>query len=329
MKKNRTKITENNFFIKLYNLKEKHWIKAVLVTSIFGIIPFVFSSIKVFIGNVSDNILEVISISGFIFYIVFFIGTIFLQISDGMNKRYKELIGEKSELDLNFNLKLIQNVNEVCNKKYNTLVECLETVKKGDMEIPTIINKPCVQLKYISNAISNTINFSLNGDGANDRGKNDVRTNIVFRLTKESNVDWQIADNEDFDYDGIESIVNDKDSLFNHALSSQRRTTIRNSKKEIYKDHCYIPCDVEDVNDLKGSILYYKMPLRDKKGRIIVDCIIMVYTCEKQFTKYDDDMSIENVRYNIETVLMKFEYRIKIELCLYYLHFLKQLEQKE
>ena len=53
-------------------------------------------------------------------------------------------------------------------------------------------------------------------------------------------------------------------------------SNIKNGVKYIEKDFI----NTDKIENKKSSV--------DKKGRIIVDCIIMVYTCEKQFTKYDD-----------------------------------------
>lgn len=43
----------------------------------------------------------------------------------------------------------------------------------------------------------------------------------------------------------------------------------------------------------------------------------MVYTCRNKFAKAGSE---DIAKYNIETVLLRFESRIKIEMCLYYLH---------
>ena len=55
----------------------------------------------------------------------------------------------------------------------------------------------------------------------------------------------------------------------------------------------------------------------------IVDIMIMVYTCRNKFAKAGSE---DIAKYNIETVLLRFESRIKIEMCLYYLYYLHENE---
>lgn len=85
------------------------------------------------------------------------------------------------------------------------------------------------------------------------------------------------------------------------------------------------PCNADktETSDLNGSILYYKIPVKDNKGKTIVDIMIMVYTCRNKFAKAGSE---DIAKYNIETVLLRFESRIKIEMCLYYLYYLHENE---
>lgn len=210
--------------------------------------------------------------------------------------------------------------------KFNTLVGVIDDVKLGKIEPPAIVNKPCNQLRNICNAISDILESILNGNNI-DVPEKDVRVNAIYCLPNElgSGHEWTLAHSQKFDYDKLSDIIDNENSLFNHARKLHTNIVMRNDKSEAYKAQEYVPCNADktETSDLNGSILYYKIPVKDNKGKTIVDIMIMVYTCRNKFAKAGSE---DIAKYNIETVLLRFESRIKIEMCLYYLYYLHENE---
>lgn len=321
------KITNKNIFIKLYNAKEKHWLKTILISGFSGTISFTSSTI-IKLANIDTNspLGIFFNVTSLVLFWIFFIATILIQISNVVYAKYLKSIDKNNEKDLNFNLKLISNINNVCNEKLNTLIEVISNVKSDIIKPPPIINKPCNQLRNISIAISDTIDYVLNGSNVNNNGEKDVKVNIFYSLPDELDKNWKMSDSQNFDYESISEIVDNKDSLFNLALNERSDIIMRNNKKEALSEQHYVPCNADMNGDTKlnGSILYYKMPVKDNHGKTIVKIVIMVYTCRKKFAKEDSE-AIKNAKYNIETVLLRFKPRIQIEMCLLYLHHLNAL----
>lgn len=334
------RITDKNLLVKLYLAKEKHWLRTIIITSVAGTISFISSIVmKIMdssgvgktdnttglVSNNTDNSLTLIcAIISLVLFLVFFIMVLFIQISDVVYAKYSANISKNK--DLNFNLDLIEKTNKVCEEKFNTLVGVIDDVKLGKIEPPAIVNKPCNQLRNICNAISDILESILNGNNI-DVPEKDVRVNAIYCLPNElgSGHEWTLAHSQKFDYDKLSDIIDNENSLFNHARKLHTNIVMRNDKSEAYKAQEYVPCNADktETSDLNGSILYYKIPVKDNKGKTIVDIMIMVYTCRNKFPKAGSE---DIAKYNIETVLLRFESRIKIEMCLYYLYYLHENE---
>lgn len=322
--KTKSKITDKNFFVKLYNAKEKHWLRTILIFGFLGIISFTTSSI-IRILNLSDDNGWIVFLSWtslILFWLLFF-ATIFIQISDVIYNKFIKGIDKNNEKSLNFNLKLIGNINSICNEKLNTLIDVIDKVNKRSMASPLIIDNPCNQLRNISVAISDTINYALNGNNVNNDVENDVRVNIFYSLCNEKNNDWKLSYSEKFEYNDIKDITDNKQSLFNFALNETSNIIMRNNKQNALNEGHYIRCQADIIEDdkLMGSILYYKIPIKDKQGKTIINIVIMVYTCQRRFAE-ENLQAVKIAKYNIETVLLRFKPRIQIELCLHYLDYL-------
>ncbi len=337
------RITDKNLLVKLYLAKEKHWLRTILITSGAGTISFISSIVmKIMdssgvgktdnttglVSNHTDNSLTLIwAIISLVLFLVFFIMVLFIQISDVVYAKYSANISKNK--DLNFNLDLIEKINKVCEEKLTTLVGVVDDVKLGKIEPPAIINKPCNQLRNICSAISDILEPILNGNNM-DVPEKDVRVNAIYRLPNESGLGrkWTLADSQNFDYGNLGDIVDNERSLFNHARRSNTNIVMRNDKSKAYSAQEYVPCNVDKTedSDLNGSILYYKIPVKDNKGTTIIDIMIMVYTCRNKFAKAGNE---KIAKYNIETVLLRFKSRIEIEMCLYYLYYLHENKLKK
>lgn len=226
------RITDKNLLVKLYLAKEKHWLRTIIITSVAGTISFISSIVmKIMdssgvgktdnttglVSNNTDNSLTLIcAIISLVLFLVFFIMVLFIQISDVVYAKYSANISKNK--DLNFNLDLIEKTNKVCEEKFNTLVGVIDDVKLGKIEPPAIVNKPCNQLRNICNAISDILESILNGNNI-DVPEKDVRVNAIYCLPNElgSGHEWTLAHSQKFDYDKLSDIIDNENSLFNHA----------------------------------------------------------------------------------------------------------------
>lgn len=318
---------QKSFFGKLYSFKENNPIKYVIIVSVSGAITFISSAIeKIFVPQESFGLkisLIIVSLAVFLTLLVF---TILFNISDIKYKNYIKRTGKDPKKDLEFALLLKQNINNVCNQKFITLMEVIENVKSGKMEPPTIINKPCNQLRTITSAIRDTF-IKILPENSNIPPIDDVNVQLFYRYFDEHDKIWHITKSfRAFEYESVDDLCR-QDSLLKKFINGNQDTMFKNNKQEAYNNREYFPCDRDQRDEkgsLMGSIVYHKIPIVNSSGHKIMECIVTVYTCANRFATESNEKSIENAKYNIDTIMLNFKSRISIEMCLHYLDYLSE-----
>lgn len=307
--------------------KENNPIKYVIIVSVSGAITFISSAIeKLFVPQENCGLKISLIIISLVVFLILFVFTILFNVSDSKYRNYIKRMGKDPKKDLEFALLLKQNINNVCIEKFNTLIEVIENVKSGKMEPPTIINKPCNQLRTITSAIRDTF-ISILPENSKVAPIDDVNVQLFYRYFDERDEAWHITKSCcTFEYGSVYDLCR-QNSLLKKFIDGNQNTVFENNKQKAYNNREYFPCgrDQRDENDsLRGSIVYHKIPIVNSYGHKIMECIVMVYTCANRFATESNEKSIENAKYNIDTIMLNFKSRLSIEMCLHYLDYLSE-----
>lgn len=333
---NKSSKDKHNFLKPIYQFKEKHPLVGIISTAVLGVISFVVGICGlIFFG---DNIwLYVIS---FIVFVVLTVINVLFQCSDHIYDNYNpneheeektKLLNEQNKLrqDLDFQIRLDNNVQDVCEVKLNTLRNFVADIQSGHEEIPKIIDNPDNQLRNLTTAINKTFARLLGQDDLNIRN-NDINVHILYKFRDTVDDSWHYTESSsDYEYDNLDELSK-QESLFRKALKENPYICFANSKQESLSRNEYIPCPHDSYKDGKlcGSIFYYKIPITSSHEHKIIDAVITVYTCRQKFTESEDKESLKTVIFNIDTIITEFKSRIQIELILLYISHLYNLKHQ-
>jgi len=210
-------------------------------------------------------------------------------------------------------------INNVCDKKYDTLIAKIDELSErpaAKLAIPKIITEPKKQLEELRIQLC----ACLNEVTKVEHKKNDITVNIVLKC--EFQPDWTCIGFHNCPPKSREKILNSDKSTFSQALISPNGYAWYNDKNEAYLLGKYY----SDSQILKGSIFCKRIVLSTKEETATsVVCISTSESLAKIGNKLEEDMVFENLQY----IMKDFEKRIQIELALYYLSCYKNAQEGE
>ncbi len=282
-----------------------------------------------------------LSISGIIITVVILIMYVALTLLN----RYKETNNDYEKkltiLESGYNLfdKILSTVTSICNHKYSTQMKTIEDIKENNSEPPIVYTDPCKQFEIIISQLTECVAFLLSEKGRNFK-RNDLYASVAYNFPLENKNTWKWVDIGDERGLPIEKVI-ENGSTFSYLLNnstSEHSSVFFNSKQEAYNSHNYIidECDKKDEKgELKGSIACYKITLK-RLDKIYGIAVLSISSYNQKFVEMSptDDKDkqkekIENVSANIENfIVSELSVRIRIELCNYYLQFLRDKWEK-
>ena len=327
----------------LCRITSKHW---VLVTFFITGSSWWFSLILTYFGDslglinyvVKDNTItnKNLSVMGYIatFALLSLVFTITL-----INK-YKETHDEEKNSALTyFNWYSLLNtflnsVNNVCAQKYNTQIKKIIDIKTNNTEPPIVYSEPCLQLQHTILELKNCVAYMLSEKGRKF-SPSDLYVSIAYNFPLENKDVWQWADIPNEKGLSIDKLLSEN-TTFSYALNyttEQNPIVFFNSKQEASLQQHYVPDDVDnrDSNhNLKGSIVCCRINIK-KYDTTYITAILSIFSYDRQFVdvsafqpKEEIDQEISNIEGNMSRVpILEFTKRIQIELCNYYIQFLR------
>jgi len=312
------------WLMKVYDFKSEKKALSIVLVSLPGVISFLVSIFSNYFDETSRVYIHIVGVFCFAMVVT---TLIIFQVSDAL---CPEVNISRKDKDLNFHLRAVYFIDQICKSKLHTLIDYVNKLKKNpDIEPAKIINKPCNQLRLIVQNVSNALSQMLDGTTNNFHTAESVRVSILYKLNDVKDSKWEIVETDTADYPDIEDFTESRYSFFSYAMDEKEKFVLGNNKQLLHEQKRYIECaaDTKTNGKLNGSIAYYKIPLnysRDGKSNTLIDAVIMLYTCGTSFAENDEQDSISTAKYNLETFLDKFKLRIHIELCLYYIYYLRK-----
>lgn len=308
----------NNFF-------KKHWfwysIIIALPTTWFSVmLPFWGNTLKLQNENGMTSLGNAFSIIlvSFVAIIVF------------VNNWYSSKTGkgrlEKLQGEVDYLGTINENIDKVCDEKYDQLRRTIVEAKSGNGELPRIVTKPGNQLKRIISAMTSCLVKFMESPG-NRFAYKDFTVSIAYNFPTENNK-WEWVDGmmeRDLTLD--ELLAQGCDSTFKYLIESHQPYYFNNKKEDAKRErrYCYNKQDElnEENKEAVGSIFCYNFKIK-KGSTTYIDAYLSVSTNKKRFSVDDDDVC-KNTRDNmISLVKETFGKRIGIELCLLYLEYIKE-----
>lgn len=330
MRKNNEKYNVKDFLERIYKFKEQHPMVGIIITAVLGVISFVVGICGiVFFGT--NLICYLVSL---LIFIILTVLNVLFQISDHLydDVYVKKQVEEKEKLkqDLDFQIRLGNNVQDVCETKLNTLRNFVADMQSCNKEIPQIIDNPDNQLRTLTAAINKTF-AKLLGKNDDNVHNNDIYVHILYQFCNDANQSWfYTGSSSEYEYSDLNKLATEKSQL-KKCLNQNPHICLANSKQDEYEKGHYIKCPHDEEKDGKlcGSIVYYKMPITSSHEHKIMNAVIMIYTCKQKFTQHDDKDSLKTVAFNIDTIITEFKSRIQIELILLYIKHLYEQNKKD
>lgn len=331
-----------------YSWFEKHWL---FTTFILKISSIWFSLFIAFFGtnwlvSIDQNNNKSFTPWGLISTIIIISITIYIAIVEKYhelnNKEKKEAIktsAEKYLLDT-----VNSNVKDICTSKFETQLNAIKEAYNNPNNIPEIYTKPCVQLEVILDGFSECLEKLISSSSHRFK-KTDFRVELFYNFPNENASTWKVAQNKEVLSLPLDKIINDK-STFNYLLKSGKPYVFFNSKKRARINEHYLRDKfdhLDEDDEPKGSIACYRLDYGDHTG-LYIQAVLFLATHENKFIdeapyfknfKKEKD-AIEQINKDSETLAVNifqnlvknFENRIGIELCNYYMQFLKEKQNK-
>lgn len=337
----------SHFEIDIKNKKSKGRIW-IFVTIVLSILPFIYSTLLTYLGE-TWHLVEVTQkengitsrglswwgiFATILMIVIICILTFFIKHKEfHSNEDKRQLEITKSGYDL-FD-KVLDTVGQICNRKYSTQMKTIENIKTKGEKPPKIYTKPCNQLEEILSELCDCIAYVLS-DKSRKFNRNDIYASVTYNFPLENKNVWKWVNVNNEQGLSIDELVKDG-TTFSHLLrnaTTQCPSVFFNSKQDAFEKGNYVPddCDKYDRNGkLKGSIACFKINLK-KSDETYITAVLGISSYDKKFVdvpyknkeleKYISQ--IDNVCKNIENVIVaELSERIKIELCNYYLQFLR------
>lgn len=202
---------------------------------------------------------------------------------------------------------------EICDFKVTNKLNKIKYVQKSGVTAEFFDNDH--QMAEIKRNLETCIKQLLN-TYSHENDEKDLYASILYRFPALPNSEdgwfWAVSARER----GLEkSQLLRPDSTFSRLLESDEPYLIFNSKSLALKQKSYIPDDNDKKEELKGSIVCYR--IKAKLNDIIyLDAVVGISTYQKPFVYTNDENEINNIAQLIKTyVIDVFEKQICIELC--------------
>lgn len=335
-KKNNKKKTKEKFslFQWIDKIATKHW----FFTSFFVVgASWWFSLIITFFGeylklvNIDENGNKSFTLLGIIFTILAFL---IIVVNTALSKYRKDLPNKTQEeltkTKVGFNLldKLFSNISRICDNKLSTQIKKIENIKMHNEKPPIIYSNPCNQFETILKEIVDCLSFVLSTNGRRVKAES-IYASIAYNFPEENKDTWQWADVQNQKGLDLESLLKNGTTFF-YLLNNPKTFEFFNSKQNAVSQNKYVPDEYDKYDDgkLAGSIFCYEMFIK-RNDVTYVRAILSVTTYDTRFVEVEniEDENQENIintKENIrQIILSEFEKRIKIELCNYYVQFLR------
>lgn len=321
MEKSPRKIIEviNNFF-------KKHWFWYTIIITF----PTIwFSVILPFLGGYLklQNKNGITLLGGILSIIIVIPITLFTIVnnwyaSKGSREQLENLQGEVSYLGL-----ITENVDRICEEKYQKLKRTIVEVKDGRQMPPQIVTKPNDQLKRIITGITSCLTKCI--ESVDNRcAFKDLLVSIAYNFPLENDT-WEWCEGMNERYLTLsELLAPDCSSTFRYLMTTRQPWYFNNLKEDAKKNRQYFYNKQDEMNaenkEPVGSIFCYNFQV--KKGNVVyVNAYLSISTNKKRFSVGSEE-ECRNTKDNmIALVRDTFGKRICIELCLLYLEYLGNL----
>lgn len=239
--------------------------------------------------------------------------------------RLEELQGEIDYLGT-----ITENVDKICEEKYNRLKRIIVDVKSGDKEKPQIVTNPSNQLKRILDGMTSCLVKFIQTPETKYSFK-DFTVSLAYNFPMENN-EWKWVEGiSERDLTLSDLLDVECNSTYRYLMKTQQPYYFNNKKEDAKKYFQYHYNTQDELNtengeDL-GSIFCYNFKVKRERN-VYVDAYLSISTNKKRFS-IDDELTIKNTRDNmISLVKDSFGKRISIELSLLYLDYLKENNEK-
>lgn len=313
----------------IYNFLKKHWFWYTLIialpTTWFSVIvPFWGNMLKLQDSNGMTVLGTVISLS-----IVVPI-SLLVFINNWYSSKSEKGKLEQLEGEIDYLGTINENVDKICDEKYDQLRRTIVDLKSGNGEFPRIVTKPSNQLKRIINGMTSCLVKFMERPDQKFAFK-DFLVSIAYNFPTE-NDSWEWVEGmKERDLTLQELLTPGCNSTFKYLMDSKQPYYYNNRKEDAKRDHRYFYNKQDEWNEENGeavgSIFCYNFKI--KKGTVTyIDAYLSISTTKKRFSVEDEEIS-RNTRDNmISLVKDSFGKRICIELCLLYLEYIKESSNK-
>lgn len=325
-----------SFLQRVDNFATKHW----FATSVFIVgSSWWFSVVIAFWGeylhliHIDENNNKSFTLFGFILTSLIFA---VIVINTALSKYKRDLPNETqtkiNKMTASFNLldKLLSNISQICVNKLSTQIKKIESIKKYNEEPPIVYSNPCIQFETMLREIVDCLSFVLST--SEHRVKPDsLYASIAYNFPKEDINVWKWVDVQKQQGLDIDSLLKEKTTFSSLLNDPNKSYEFFNSKQFALEQHKYVPddCDKYDVDgNLSGSIACFELSIK-RNDITYIRAILSIATYDIRFVEVDNirdenQESIINTRENIRKIVVsEFSKRMRIELCNYYIQFLR------
>ena len=219
---------------------------------------------------------------------------------------------------------ITDNVNKICEDKFQKLKRFVIDVKNGIKPVPRIVTEPNGQLQDITTAITACVAKCITRSD-NTCEFRDFLVSIAYNFPLENDT-WEWCNGMNENDLSLEELLDATCcSTFNYLIKTGRPYYFNNKKEDAKKEQRYHYNRQDELNEENGepvgSIFCYNFKI--KKGSIVyIDAYLSISTNKKRFSVGSEE-SCRNTKDNMVSLVREtFGKRISIELCLLYLEYL-------
>lgn len=233
---------------------------------------------------------------------------------------------EQLESEISYLGTITENVDKICDEKYDQLRRTIEDVKLGNLQSPQIVTRPSNQLKRIISGITSCLVEFLKTSEQNFQFK-DFLVSIAYCFPADDGK-WKWVDGmEERDFTLDDLLAKDCKSTFKYLMKTGKPYYFNNKKEDAKNADRYYYNKQDELNyesgEPVGSIFCHNFKIK-KGSTVYVDAYLSISTTKKRFSVDDKDIC-NNTRDNMVSLVKdSFGRRIGIELCLLYLEFLSK-----
>lgn len=242
------------------------------------------------------------------------------------------------EMTASFNLldKVMSSVSQICGGKSSTQLKQIEMIKNNQVEPPVVYSNPCVQFETILRELVECLAFVLNTNEHRIKADS-LYASIAYNFKIENESEWRWVDVQKQQGLDIQTLLSEE-STFSSLLKDETKSfEFFNSKQVALEKHKYVKddCDKEDKDgNLLGSIACFKIQIK-RSDKTYIRAILSVSSYDIPFVdteniRDENNKEVINTRENIRKIIIsEFSKRIRIELCNYYIQYLRQKWEKQ